>query len=236
GFDSAVAESVHFIENITTTVRSHSRCFVIELMGRHAGWVALYAGIAGGADIVVLPEEEVSIKQFLGRVKKTMEYQGYCIAVVSEGARLFDNKYPETLNNENKQYVDAMLNDADPKFAIVKALDAMPKKKDSFGNVQLGGIGEYFYALLRKHIPEHEYRLQVCGHAIRGGEAHVNDRILGLRFGDAIFDFMLEGKFGMYPGIKADKIVANKLTEVKGERFIPQDDQLYKMRNEVDFF
>jgi len=234
GFASAVEESLHFLENITTTARSHNRVFVVELMGRHAGWVALYAAIAVGAEVVVLPEEVVDLDTLFGRVRKAMQAQNYALVVVSEGARLFDKRYPEKINHRNQELLATVL--SDPKHALVKARHEMPKKKDSFGNEQLGGIGEYFYSLLQKHVPEYEYRLQVCGHAIRGGIAHMEDRILGLRFGDAIFQFMQEGKFGVYPGLKADKIVPNDLLEVKGERFIPQDNQLYQMRNAVDFY
>ena len=81
-----------------------------------------------------------------------------------------------------------------------------------------------------------EYRYQNCGHAIRGGVAHVMDRILGLRYGDAIFGFMLEGKFGVYPGMESDQIVSRNLLEVRGGRFVPQDHQLFKMRNAVDYY
>ncbi|MBN2057299.1 MAG: 6-phosphofructokinase [Candidatus Saganbacteria bacterium] len=234
GFASAVEESLHFLENITTTARSHNRTFVVELMGRHAGWVALYAGIAAGAEVVILPEEVVALEELFARVRKAMKAQGYSVVVVSEGARLFDKRYPDKINKKNQELLDAVL--ADPKHALVKARHEMPKKKDSFGNEQLGGIGEYFYSLLQKHVPEYEYRLQVCGHAIRGGIAHMEDRVLGLRFGDAIFDFMKQGKFGVYPGLKADEVIANDLLEVKGERFIPDTNQLYKMRNAVDFY
>lgn len=234
GFDSAVIESVHFIENIITTSRSHNRCFVVEVMGRHAGWVALYAGIAGGADITILPEEVVDIQAIIKKVEAAMAYQKYCVVVISEGARLFDTRYPKTINDSNKQLFDAVL--SDPKFALVKAIDDLPKKKDSFGNEQLGGIGEYFYALLQKHIKGIDFRLQNCGHAIRGGKAHVSDRILGLRFGDAIYDFLKAGQFGVYPGLEGDNIAARDLLEVKGGKFVPEDHQLYKMRNAVDFY
>ncbi len=234
GFESAVIESVHFIENIMTTVRSHNRCFIVELMGRHAGWVALHAGIAGGADIVLLPEETVDMREVIKKVEKAMAYQNYCVVVTSEGARLFDKRYPQEVNDSNKKLLDDVL--ADKKYAMVKARHEMPKKLDSFGNEQLGGIGEYLFALLEKHTKGIEYRLQNCGHAIRGGIAHTADRILGLRFGDAIFQFIKENKFGVYPGLKADKIVANDLLEVKGGKFITLDEQLYSMRNAVDFY
>ncbi|OGC03952.1 hypothetical protein A2276_04975 [candidate division WOR-1 bacterium RIFOXYA12_FULL_43_27] len=234
GFESAVIESVHFIENIMTTVRSHNRCFVIELMGRHAGWVALHAGIAGGADIVLLPEETVDMRQVIKKVEKAMAYQNYCVVVTSEGSRLFDKSYPKEINDSNQKLLDDVL--ADPKYAMIKARHALPKKLDSFGNEQLGGIGEYIYALLEKHTKGIEYRLQNCGHAIRGGVAHVADRLLGLRFGDAIFGFIRDSKFGTYPGLQADKIVANNLLEVKGGAFIPADNQLLAMKDAVEFY
>ncbi|MFC1495877.1 6-phosphofructokinase [Candidatus Margulisiibacteriota bacterium] len=234
GFDSAVNESVHFIENIQTTARSHNRCFVIELMGRHAGWVALHAGIAGGADIVLLPEETVDIRKVIRQVEKAMAYQNHCLVVVSEGAHLFNKSYPKDINDSNNALLDKVL--ANPKNALVKARHQLPKKLDSFGNEQLGGIGEYIFALLSEHTKGIEYRLQNCGHAIRGGVAHIADRLLGLRFGDAIFSFIKEGKFGVYPGLQADKIVANNLLEVKGGKFIPEDDRLYQIRNAVEFY
>ncbi|MFH1542136.1 MAG: 6-phosphofructokinase [bacterium] len=234
GFDSAVIESVHFVENIMTTARSHNRCFVIEVMGRHAGWVALYAGIAGGADITILPEEVVDVKVVIDKIKKAMAYQNYCTVVVSEGARLFHNSYPKEVNESNKKLLAAVI--ANPKHALVKARHELPKKMDSFGNEQLGGIGEYFHALISQHAPEVPLRLQNCGHAIRGGVAHVSDRILGLRYGDAIFDFMAAGKFGVYPGLKGDDIIASDLLEVKGGKFVEESHQLFKMRNAVDFY
>jgi ATP-dependent phosphofructokinase / diphosphate-dependent phosphofructokinase len=234
GFESAVEEAVHFIENIRTTAESHNRCFVVELLGRSAGWVALWAGIAGGAEVTLLPEENLNLDNVIKQVEHAIGKKQHCIVVVSEGVRLFDTKYPEAINKRHQEMLDAVK--ADPKYALVKARDEMPKKKDSFGNEQLGGIGEYIFAILEKHTKGFEYRYQNCGHAIRGGVAHVMDRILGLRYGDAIFQFMKDGKFGVYPGLEADQIVARNLLEVKGGRFVPQDHQLFSMRNAVDYY
>jgi 6-phosphofructokinase 1 len=234
GFDSAVIESVHFIENIMTTARSHNRCFVVEVMGRHAGWVALQAGIAGGADLVLLPEEVVDMRTVIKQVEAAMQYQKYCLLVVSEGARLFDTRYPAEVNANNQKMLNEVI--ADPKYVLIKARHELPKKKDAFGNEQLGGIGEYIFSLLEKHTKGIQYRLQNCGHAIRGGIAHVSDRILGLRFGDAIFDFMLQGNFGVYPGLHGEEIIANDLLKVRGGKFVSEQNQLYKMRNAVDFY
>jgi len=234
GFESSVEESVHFIENCRTTAESHNRCFVIEVMGRHAGWVALWAGIAGGAEVTILPEETLNMDEVIMKVEKAISKKQHCIVVVSEGARLFDNRYPEAINNRHLAMLETVM--ADPKYALVKARHEIPKKKDTFGNEQLGGIGEYIFAILEKHTKGFEYRYQNCGHAIRGGVAHVMDRILGLRYGDAIFQFMKEGKFGVYPGIESDKIVTRNLLEVKGGRFVPSDHQLFSMRNATDYY
>ena len=234
GFESSVEESVHFIENCRTTAESHNRCFVIEVMGRHAGWVALWAGIAGGAEITLLPEEVLNMDNVIKQVENAIAKKQHCIVVVSEGARLFDTRYPEAINKRHQELLDAVI--ADPKYALVKARHEMPKKKDSFGNEQLGGIGEYIFAILEKHTKGFEYRYQNCGHAIRGGVAHVMDRILGLRYGDAIFEFLRQNIFGVYPGLEGDKIVARDLLEVKGGRFVPSDHQLFKMRNAADYY
>ena len=233
GFESAVEEAVHFIENCRTTAESHNRCFVVELLGRHAGWVAMWAGVAGGAEITILPEEILNMDEVIKKVEKAINQKQHCIVVVSEGARLFDTRYPEAINKRHQELLNSVI--ADPKYALVKARHEMPKKKDSFGNEQLGGIGEYIFAILEKHTKGFEYRYQNCGHAIRGGVTHVMDRILGLRYGDAIFEFMQQGNFGVYPGLEGDKIVPRNLLEVKGGRFVPSDHQLFKMRNAADF-
>jgi 6-phosphofructokinase 1 len=233
GFESSVEESVHFIENCTTTAKSHNRVFVIEVMGRHAGWVALYAGIAGNADVTLLPEEVVNMAEVIKKVEKAKKAKSYGIVVVSEGARLFDTRYDASINKKNEDLLGEVLKD--PKYALVKARHEMPKKKDSFGNEQLGGIGEYIMAILEKNTKGIEYRFQNCGHAIRGGNCHVTDRILGLRYGDAIFSFMKNSVFGVYPGIEGDKIISNNLLDVKGGRFVPEDHQLFLMRNAVDY-
>src|SRR3990167_3979824 len=102
GFESSVEESVHFIENCITTAKSHNRTFVIEVMGRHAGWVALYAGIAGGADVTLLPEEVMNMDEVIARIEKAMKLKQYGIVVVSEGARLFDTRYPEAVNKRHQ--------------------------------------------------------------------------------------------------------------------------------------
>ena len=233
GFESAVEEAVHFIENCRTTAESHNRCFVVELLGRHAGWVAMWAGVAGGAEITILPEEILNMDEVIKKVEKAINQKQHCIVVVSEGARLFDTRYPEAINKRHQELLNSVI--ADPKYALVKARHEMPKKKDSFGNEQLGGIGEYIFAILEKNTHGFEYRYQNCGHAIRGGVTHVMDRILGLRYGDAIFEFMQKGQFGVYPGLEGDKIVPRNLLEVKGGRFVPYDHQLFKMRNAADY-
>ena len=234
GFESSVEESVRFIENCRTTAKSHNRVFVIEVMGRHAGWVALWAGIAGGAEVTLLPEETVNLDEVIKKVEKSHALKQHGLVVVSEGARLFDTRYPEAINKRHQELLDSVM--ADPKYALVKARHEMPAKKDSFGNVQLGGVGEYIFSILEKNTKGIEDRYQNCGHAIRGGLTHVMDRILGFRYGDAIFNFMKNNTFGVYPGLESDRIVSRNLLEVKGGRFVPADHPLFNMRNSIDFY
>lgn len=127
GFESSVEEAVHFIENCRTTAESHNRCFVIELLGRHAGWVAMWAGIAGGAEITLLPEEIVNMDEVIKKVEKAIAQKQHCIVVVSEGARLFDTHYPEALNKRHQQLLDDVI--SDPKYALVKARHNAQKER-----------------------------------------------------------------------------------------------------------
>lgn len=234
GFSSAVDEVRHVLDNLRTTAESHGRCFIVEAFGRHAGWVALHAGVASGAEIILLPEEVVNIKTVITQVNKSMKTKGHCILVAAEGTRLFHSDYPQEINNGNR----SMLVDVtkDPKYALIKARHEMPKKTDAFGNEILGGISEYIKAILEKNTI-HEYRIQNCGHAIRGGIANATDRLLGLRFGDAIFNYIKDGNFGVFPGLNGNKIIPVPLkTAVGGGRFVPSDNDLFRMRNSIDYY
>lgn len=235
GFESAYTEAARVIANINTTAKSHHRIFVIEVMGRNAGWVALCAGVAAGAGATVLPEEMFSFHELASRARKMKKLWNHGTIVVAEGARLTSHEYPSSLNNENKKVFQALC--ADPKYALARARLERPDKTDDFGHPVLSGVGEIVTSALVYLTPEIEYRLQICGHAIRACE-HPQDTLLGLRFGSALFDYMRAGKFGYFPALSGDEIIPAPLFLARGGRNVSRQthDDLFQMRNLIDFW
>ncbi|MEM1606938.1 MAG: ATP-dependent 6-phosphofructokinase [Candidatus Bathyarchaeia archaeon] len=188
GFDTAVNEAMHQIENIKATADAHERVFVVEIMGRHAGWIALYSGLAAGADLILIPEEPFSISDVVNFVKRKMESgQKSLVIVVAEGALIKDYKGPITKD----------------------------VKVDQFGHVYLGGIGEFLAKEIEKVLGI-ETRHVVPAHTIRGGSPTALDRIISTRYGLAAVDLVKEGKFGLMVTLKAGKITTVPLSEVTG--------------------
>ncbi|RJS85107.1 6-phosphofructokinase [Candidatus Bathyarchaeota archaeon] len=187
GFDTAVNTSMRLIENLKDTAESHDRVFVVEIMGRHAGWIALYSGLAAGADLILIPEEPFSIKEVTEFVKKKIEREGKgpIIIVVAEGALIKDYKGPIT------------------KDATV----------DQFGHVRLGGIGEFLAKEISKATGA-ETRACAPAHAIRGGPPTVRDRFISTRLGLAAVDLVKERKYGYMVALKGTEIVHVPLSEV----------------------
>ncbi len=196
GFDTAVAIATEAIDRIHTTAESHQRTIVVEVMGRHAGWIALYSGLAGGADVILLPEEPFDIDEVCSMVKKRYE-QGrkFAIVVVAEGA-------------------------------VPKGIEdffTRSSQKDAFGHERLGGIGEWLEKEIEKRTGV-ETRSVVLGHVQRGGSPTAYDRILATRFGIAAADLIKNGDFGKMVSLQGEKIVAVPLKEaVKANRVVPED-------------
>jgi 6-phosphofructokinase 1 len=185
GFDSAVNEAMHALDNLSTTGESHDRVMVVEVMGRHAGWVAAYAGIAAGAHLVLVPEEPFDLDDVISLVKKRHEKgENATLIVVAEGAILKN---------------------------VSKFLSA-EGKIDEFGHVRLGGIGHLLANEIEKRTG-FETRATVLGHIIRGGQPTAFDRVLSTRFGLAAVDLIKENQFGMMVALKGTKIVAVSLEE-----------------------
>ncbi len=166
GFDTAVNIVMEAIDRLHTTAESHNRVLVCEVMGRHAGWIACYGGIAGGADHILVPEIPIDLKNVVESIKKRhARGKDYSIVVVAEGAKL----------DQEEALKDQQL--------------------DSFGHVRLGGIGETLAKLIEKHTG-YETRAIVLGHIQRGGSPTAFDRVLGTRFGVLAADLVHEKKFG----------------------------------------
>lgn len=199
GFDSAINEAMRQIENIKATANAHERIFIVEIMGRYAGWIALYSGLAAGADLILVPEEPFRIEDVVDFVKRRINSgQKALVIVVAEGALIKDYKGPITKG----------------------------AKVDEFGHVYLGGIGEFLAKEIEKALGV-ETRCVVPAHTIRGGSPTALDRIVATRYGLAAVDLVREGKFGFMVAFKCGRIVAIPLSEVVG-RIKQLDLELYR--------
>jgi len=185
GFDSAVNEAMHALDNLMTTGESHDRIMVAEVMGRHAGWVAAYAGIASGAHLTLVPEEPFDLEEVIEFVRKRREKgEKSTLIVVAEGA--------------------VMKN--------VSSIFVKEGKVDEFGHVKLGGIGQFLAEEIEKRTG-YEVRSVTLGHTIRGGSPTAFDRVLSSRFGLAAVDLVKEGKFGFMVALKGTSITYVSLDE-----------------------
>ncbi len=183
GFDTAVGVAMEAIDRLHTTGDSHHRTLVVEVMGRHAGWIALHAGMAGGATVVLVPERPFDVEAVVAHCLHRFE-SGYSpIVVVSEGATPADG-------------------------GMVTASGAT----DAFGHVRLGGIGAQLAALLEDRTGR-EARAVVLGHVQRGGTPSAFDRVLATRFGLAAVAAVHEGRSGVMVALRGTDVVPVPLTE-----------------------
>lgn len=188
GFDTAVQIATDAIDRLHTTAESHDRVMVCEVMGRHAGWIATYAGIAGGAAEVLVPEEEFDIEEVCDFLKRRHESGRYAsIVVVAEGAQ--------------------------PREGTMVLQSG---EVDAFGHVRLGGIGNLLAEEIEKRTG-FETRVTILGHIQRGGTPTAFDRVLATRFGVAAIDAVHDGAFGDMVALQAAKIVRVPLAEAVGE-------------------
>ena len=188
GFDSALITATQAIDKLHTTAQSHHRVMVIEVMGRYAGWLALYSGLAGGGDIILLPEIPYDIKKVCEVVlKRNQRGKRFSIVVVSEGARPKSGKM------------------------VVKRT-----VMDSTDPVRLGGIGEKIAGDIEK-ITGLETRVTVLGHLQRGGEPSPFDRILATRFGMKACELVAKGDFGKAAVLQSGEIRAIGLKKAVGD-------------------
>jgi phosphofructokinase-like protein len=182
GFDTAVGVAMEAIDRLHTTGDSHHRTLVVEVMGRHAGWIALHAGMAGGANVILIPENPFDVDGVVAHCLHRFE-SGYSpIVVVSEGAK------PK--NGE---------------------LVLSTGEKDAFGHVRLGGIGAALASLIEERTGR-EARAVVLGHIQRGGTPSPFDRVLATRFGLAAVDAVHDGQSGVMVALRGTDIVRVPLT------------------------
>jgi 6-phosphofructokinase 1 len=189
GFDTAVNIAMEAIDRLHTTAESHHRALIVEVMGRHAGWIALHAGMAGGANVILIPEQPFSIERVCAYVESRFQSHYAPIIVAAEGAT------PD--GGENIQ---------------------MDKGLDAFGHARLGGIGDWLASEIEKRTGK-EARTTVLGHIQRGGTPTAFDRVLATRFGLYAVDAVHAGEFGTMVALRGTGIVrvplAAATTELK---------------------
>ncbi|MBU1727126.1 MAG: 6-phosphofructokinase [Candidatus Omnitrophica bacterium] len=184
GFDTAINIATECIDRLHTTAESHHRIIVAEVMGRHAGWIATEAGIAGGADVILIPEVPIDLDEVCAALKKRHQRgKTFSIVVVAEGAQFKD-----------------------------KGLVTQEARLDQFGHVRLGGIGEILGVEIEKRTG-YETRVSVLGHIQRGGTPTAFDRVLGTRFGVKAVELVMKEKFGRMVALSGNKIVDVALSE-----------------------
>ena len=192
GFDTAVSIATEAIDRLHTTAESHNRVMVVEVMGRNTGWIAIMSGIAGGADVVLIPEHPISVEDACRELQRRHDRgKDFSIVVVSEGYQLtYASGERRTITQE----------------AAV----------DQFGHVRFGGVG----AELAQEIENrtgYETRVTVLGHVQRGGSPTPRDRVLATRYGLKAADLVHEGQFGRMAALRGDDIVDVALAEAVAE-------------------
>ncbi len=189
GYNTAVTIATEALDRLHTTAEAHHRVMILEVMGRYTGWIALEAGLAGGADAILIPERPFDVKEVCEYIRRRQERgRNFSIIVVAEGAKPKGEKeivYSESI--------------------------------DEFGHIRFGGVGYYLGKEIEKRMGI-ETRVVILGHLQRGGSPTAFDRILATRFGIAAMDLVHEGKFGYMVAIKGNMIVSVPLKDIIGKR------------------
>jgi ATP-dependent phosphofructokinase / diphosphate-dependent phosphofructokinase len=193
GFDTAVWIATEAIDRLHTTAESHNRVMVLEVMGRHTGWIAVMSGIAGGADVILIPEQPITVEDACEELRRRHERgKDFSIVVVSEGYEL------TYASGETRRVAEEA------------------RTSDQFGHVRLGGVGD----ALAREIEERtgfETRVTVLGHVQRGGSPTPRDRVLATRYGLKAADLVHEKRWGTMAALQGDSIVDVTLVDAVAE-------------------
>ncbi|MEE8574312.1 MAG: 6-phosphofructokinase, partial [Thermodesulfobacteriota bacterium] len=200
GFDTAVNIVTEALDRLHSTTEAHHRVMVVEVMGRHAGWIAVHGGIAGGADMTLIPERPFKIDDIVDVVKQRRERgKTFSIIVTAEGASPTD----------------------------AGELITKDAERDAFGNVRLGGVAELLAGEIEKRTGL-ETRYVVLGHLQRGGTPTAYDRVLATRYGIRAVELVEAGKFGRMVALKGSDVVDVSLKDATSKTRTV-DDELYKI-------
>jgi 6-phosphofructokinase 1 len=179
GFDTAVNIATEAIDRVHTTAEAHNRVMIVEVMGRDAGWIAIHSGIAGGADVILIPEQPFDVDDIAETIRQRHERGRYfSIIVVAEGARFSNNQ--------------SLIADA---------------PKDEFGHARLGGVANTLAQEIEKRTGI-ETRTVILGHVQRGGSPSAFDRVLATRYGLGAIEMVHRGEFGRMAALRGNKIVS----------------------------
>jgi 6-phosphofructokinase 1 len=187
GFDTAVNIAMEAIDRLHTTAESHHRALIVEVMGRHAGWIALHAGLAGGANVILIPERPFDIEKVCSYVQHRFQTRYAPIVVVAEGA------HPAS-----------------------EELTTAAGQLDAFGHVRLGGVGQLLADEIEKRTGK-EARCTVLGHIQRGGTPTAYDRVLATRFGVHAVEAVHDEAFGVMVALRGTDIVRVPLAEATSQ-------------------
>jgi 6-phosphofructokinase 1 len=201
GFDTAVQTAVDACDRLATTGTSHHRVMIVEVMGRHAGWIALHTGMAAGAVVTLVPEQTYDTDEVAALVRAALDRGEGPLVVIAEGAVAADG--------------DVVHTGAD---------------RDAFGHVQLKGVGELLERGLNERLPGVDTRVTVLGHLVRGGTPSAYDRILGTRSGLSAVTAIAEGNFGTMAALRGTDVVQVPLAEATGELKTVPPSRLEEMR------
>lgn len=215
GFDTAVSVATDAIDRLRTTAESHHRAMIVEVMGRHAGWIALQAGVAGGADVVLIPEAPFDVEVIYRRLQRSFaEVQRSAIVVVAEGAHPAGSQ--QVFRRRNRSNVEKR---------------------------RLGGIGEHLAELLVRRQEQdqaqgldvdYDIRVTVLGHVQRGGTPSSADRVLATRFGAAAVRLIAQNKLGRMVALRGETLTDLPLNRVaRIPRTVSMDCDLVQTAREI---
>lgn len=204
GFQTAVQIATEAVDKLVTTAASHNRVFMLEVMGRNAGWIALNAAVAGGAEVCLIPEFPYDVNKVKEALEKRFHYdRGFAVVIVAEGAH---SKHGEMVYHENKEI--------------------------GYQNKHLGGIARHLIHELREAGFKHDMRETVLGHLQRGGVPIAYDRVLSAQFGVKAFEMVLEGDFGSMVAYNHPHFVAVPLKKaISKPNLVTKNNALVKTAN-----
>jgi 6-phosphofructokinase 1 len=207
GFQTAVQIATEAVDKLVTTAASHNRVLILEVMGRYAGWIALNAAVAGGAEICLLPEFPYDVNKVLARVNKRFERdRGFVIIVISEGAR-----------------------------AVGKDFSILSEVEIGNENRRLGGVANVLMHQLKEAGCDHSMRTTVLGHLQRGGVPIAYDRVLATQFGVKAFEMVLDKEFGRMVSYRHPKITSVSLQEaIREPNLVDDETALMKTARGID--